>query len=145
MSSFPNLSPGTVKTGPVDVLAGLAVGGFGTYMAAKSPTLRWTYKGKDSPWLDYRFGAVLLGTAGWLMGSGMAARAGLDLAQAAGHSLMTTELVRRQAMKNLQGGGAGQLPGGAQPAQLPPPAADQVQGMPAFAGVGGFGMPGSFR
>ena len=51
MSSFPNLSPGTVKTGPVDVLAGLAVGGFGTYMAAKSPTLRWTYKGKDSPWL----------------------------------------------------------------------------------------------
>lgn len=139
----------TTKAGAVDLLAALAINGFGSHKAAQSPTLRWEWgqgaqTGQSSILKDYRFGGLVLGALGFAFGDGGLQRASYDLASGAGHSLMATEMVRRQAIARLQAPGVAQVPGApAMAPQLAPPVQqpEVQQGMYGYA----YAMPGTFR
>lgn len=124
-----------------------AVNYYGTSKATENPDLRTCWGKEGKLYQDYRVAGFALGVGAFLFGEGMLERAGFDIANGTGQSLIATETVRSAAIKRTQaasgggqGGGQGQPQGGNRPLFQSP-----IFDRPQEAMTGVYGLPGTFR
>lgn len=95
-----------------DALGIVAVSGFTSHMAAKSPDLRYTIDGSDNMLMDYRTIGGGLGLVAAATDKGTVGRVGQDVAIGAFSSLVSTEAIRRAAEKRAEEMQQQQIPAG---------------------------------